>query len=161
MAQSIGLGALRPGLPRMVRIAAVFGLWDGISPLVGLLLGRYFGQAIGPVADRARPIVLGGYGLYLVARSLRREGTPELSDRWALFGLPLSLSLDNLIAGAGLGLLGFAPLFSAAIFSAITLLMSFAGLQLGRVAARFMPIRADRLSGMALIVTAILLTLGY
>jgi len=130
-------------------------------PLVGLLLGRYFGQAIGVVADYLGPGVLAAYGLYLIARVLRTEAPEEVDDRWALFGIPLSLSVDNLVTGTSLGLLGFSPVFSAAVFGVITALMSFVGLRLGRVAARFIPIRIDLLSGVALIVMAVVLALGY
>jgi putative Mn2+ efflux pump MntP len=130
-------------------------------PLVGLLLGRYFGQAIGVVADYLGPGVLAAYGLYLIAGALRTEAPEEVDDRWALFGIPLSLSVDNLVTGTSLGLLGFSPVFSAAVFGAITALMSFVGLRLGRVAARFIPIRMDLLSGIALIVMAVVLALGY
>jgi len=77
----------------------------------------------------------------------------------ALFGIPLSLSLDNLLAGTSLGLLGFPPLFSALIFALITALMTFVGLSLGRIIGRLIRIRADLLSGMALIVMAVVLAL--
>jgi putative Mn2+ efflux pump MntP len=144
-----------------VQVAVTFGVWDGFMPLVGLLLGRYFGQAIGLVADYLGPGVLAAYGLYLIARGLRTEAPEEVDDRWALFGIPLSLSVDNLVTGTSLGLLGFSPVFSAVVFGAITALMSFIGLRLGRVAARFIPIRMDLLSGIALIVMAVVLALGY
>ena len=121
----------------------------------------YFGQAIGLVADYLGPGVLAAYGLYLIARGLGTEAPEEVDDRWALFGIPLSLSVDNLVTGTSLGLLGFSPVFSAVVFGAITALMSFIGLRLGRVAARFIPIRIDLLSGIALIVMAVVLALGY
>ena len=47
------------------------------------------------------------FGLYLVVRSLQTEAPEELDERWMLFGIPLSLSLDNLLVGTGLGMLGF------------------------------------------------------
>ncbi|HYY46764.1 MAG TPA: manganese efflux pump, partial [Candidatus Angelobacter sp.] len=75
------------------------------------------------------------------------------------FGIPLSLSLDNLLAGTSLGLLGFSPVASAAIFAAITALMSFLGLYLGRAAGRLIPIRSDLLSGIALLIMAVVLAL--
>jgi putative Mn2+ efflux pump MntP len=84
----------------------------------------------------------------------------ELEQPWALFGLPLPLSLDNVVAGTSLGLLGFSPWVAAPIFGAITALMSFAGLQLGRAAAHFIRIRSDVLTGVALIVMATVLGLG-
>jgi len=158
---AIALGVLRFSWGRAVHVAVTFGVWDGLMPLVGLLLGRYFGQAIGVVADYLGPGVLAAYGLYLIARVLRTEAPEEVDDRWALFGIPLSLSVDNLVTGTSLGLLGFSPVFSAAVFGAITALMSFVGLRLGRVAARFIPIRIDLLSGVALIVMAVVLALGY
>ena len=158
---AIALGAFKLSWRGALRIAVVFGLWDGISPLVGLLIGRYFGQEIGPAAEIVGPIVLLVYGLYLVVRSLQTEAPEDLDERMALFGIPLSLSLDNLLAGAGLGMLGFPPVFTAAVFGTITALMTFVGLQLGGVVARFVPVRSDLLSGAGLSIMAVVLVLGY
>lgn len=158
---SIALGAFQISWRRALRIAVVFGFWDGFSPLVGGLIGRYFGQEIGPVANTLGPIVLAVYGLYLVVRSLQSEELEDLDERMALFGIPLFLSLDNLLAGAGLGMLGSAPVFTAAVFGTITALMSLAGLRLGGIASRFIPLRSDLLSGMGLLITGIMLALGY
>ena len=158
---AIALGAFQLNWRRALRIAVVFGLWDGFSPLVGLLIGRYFGQGIGPVAETLGPIVLLVYGLYLVVRSLQTEAPEDLDERMALFGIPVALSLDNLLAGTGLGMLGFPPVFTAAVFGAMTVLMTFVGLQLGGVVARFVPIRSDLLSGAGLSIMAVVLALGY
>jgi putative Mn2+ efflux pump MntP len=158
---SIAIGAFQFSWRRAFRIAAVFGLWDGISPLVGVLVGYYLGQVIGPVGDTLGPIVLAVYGLYLVVQSLRTQTSEEPDDRWLLLGMPLSLSLDNMIVGTGLGLLGFPPVFSAAVFGTITALMSFVGLQLGRIAARFIPIRSDLLTGIGLLIVAVMLALEH
>ena len=120
---SIALGTLPFSLSRAVQVALMFGLWDGLAPLVGGLLGSYLGEAIEPIADYVGPGVMGVYGLYLIVRAFRTAAPEELDHPWALFGIPLSLSLDNLIAGTSLGLLGVSPLLSAAIFAAITALM--------------------------------------
>jgi putative Mn2+ efflux pump MntP len=89
------------------------------------------------------------------------EAPEELDERWVLFGIPLSLSLDNLLAGPGLGMLGFPPVFTTAVFGATTAMTTFLGLQLGGVVARFIPLRADLLSGIGLSVMAVVLALGY
>src|SRR5687768_18566131 len=78
---AIAVGAFKLSWRRALRIAVVFGLWDGISPLVGLLIGRYFGQEIGPAAEIVGPIVLLVYGLYLVVRSLQTEAPEDLDER--------------------------------------------------------------------------------
>lgn len=158
---AIALGAFKLSWRRALRVAVVFGLWDGFSPLVGLLIGRYFGEGFGEVADFVGPIVLLVLGLYLVIQSLHTEAPEELDERWMLFGIPLSLSLDNLLAGTGLGMLGFPPVFTAAVFGTMTALMTLVGLQLGGVVARFIPLRPDLLSGIGLSVVAVVLVLGY
>lgn len=156
---SIALGTLPFSRGRAVQVALTFGLWDGLAPLVGVLLGRYFGQAIGPIADYVGPAVMGAYGLYLLVRASRTQAPEEIDQPWALFGIPLSLSLDNLLAGASLGLLGTSPVLTAVSFAVITALMSFVGLCLGRAVGRLIRIRADLLSGVALVVMAVVLAL--
>jgi putative Mn2+ efflux pump MntP len=158
---AIVLGTVPFSFRRAVQVALTFGLWDGVMPLLGLMLGRYVGQAIGPVTEYVGSIALGGYGLYLVIGALRNPEPDELDHPWALFGIPLSLSLDNLLAGASLGLLGFSPWLSATVFGIATALMSLVGLQLGRFAARLIRIRSDLLSGVALITAAIVLPMAF
>lgn len=158
---SIALGAYRFSWYRMLRTAVVFGLWDGVSPLIGLVIGHYIGQAVGPVANFVGPIVLAGFGLYLIARSLKSETPDEIEDAWALFGLPLSLSLDNLVAGTSLGMLGFTPVLPALSFGVTTAVMSFIGLQIGGAVARFIPLESDMLSGIGMLISASLFGLGY
>lgn len=157
---SIALGTFRLTWGRALQVALTFGLWDTLAPLGGLLAGRYFGHAVGPVVDYIGPIVLGAYGGYLFVHALRTAEREEMSHAWVLFGTPLCLSLDNLIAGSSLGLLGFSPWLSAAVFGATTVLMSFAGLQLGALLARSIHIRSDLLSGVALVVMASVLALA-
>jgi manganese efflux pump family protein len=158
---SIALGTVPFGLKRAVQVALTFGLWDGIMPLIGLLIGRQVGEAVGDVAEYVGAAALGGYGLYLVISALRNPEPDELDHPWALFGIPLTLSLDNLFAGASLGLLGLSPWFSAAAFGVMTAVLSLVGLQLGRAAARLIRIRSDLLSGVTLIIAAVALPLVF
>jgi manganese efflux pump family protein len=158
---SIALGTVPLTFRRTVQVALMFGLWDGVMPLVGLLLGAYVSEATGTIAEYVGAIVMGGYGVYLLISALRHPEPDELDHPWALFGIPFSLSLDNLLAGASLGLLGFPPWISAAVFAVTTALMSFMGLRLGRAAARIIRIRSDLLSGATLIIAAIVLPIAF
>ncbi|WP_329183171.1 manganese efflux pump MntP family protein [Actinacidiphila glaucinigra] len=158
---SIALGTVPFGVRRAVQVALTFGLWDAVMPLVGLLIGRRLGESVGDVADLVGAAALGGYGLYLVVSALRNPEPEELDHPWALFGIPLTLSLDNLFAGASLGLLGLSPWFSAALFGIVTAVMSLVGLQLGRATARLIRIRSDLLSGVTLIIAAVALPLWF
>ncbi|MGV9249923.1 manganese efflux pump MntP [Streptomyces sp. NPDC003697] len=158
---SIALGTVPFGLKRAVQVALTFGLWDAIMPLAGMLIGHRIGESVGDVADLVGAAALGGYGLYLVISALRNPEPDELYHPWALFGIPLTLSLDNLFAGASLGLLGVSPWFSAALFGVMTAALSLVGLQLGRAAARLVRIRSDLLSGVTLIIAAAALPLWF
>jgi manganese efflux pump family protein len=151
---AVVLGGLRVSWRRAVQVALVFGFWDGLAPLVGILVGEYLGKRIGSTADYVGATALAAYGLYLVVQAWRTAEPEEPDQRWALFGLPLPLSLDNIVAGTSLGLLGFSPWLAPPLFGVITALMTLAGLQLGRAAARFIRIRSDLLTGVALVVMA-------
>lgn len=158
---AVALGTVPFGLKRAVQVALTFGLWDAVMPLVGLLIGRRIGESVGDVAELVGAAALGGYGLYLVITALRNPEPDELDHPWALFGIPLTLSLDNLLAGASLGLLGLSPWVSAAVFGTMTALLSLVGLRLGRALARLVRVRADLLSGVTLIVAAVALPLVF
>jgi putative Mn2+ efflux pump MntP len=156
------LGPLRFAWPHALKIAVVFGLFDGVAPLTGILVGHDVSEEIGNgIADSVGATALGLYGFYLIVRALQTATQEELEaeHRWSIFGLPVPLSLDNVIAGTGLGMLGISPLAPAALFGLITFLMTLIGLQLGRAVSRFIPIRArwDIAVGVALIIDAVVL----
>ena len=72
-----------------------------------------------------------------------------------VLGLPLSLSLDNLIAGTTLGMIGFPILLSVTIIGVMSALLSLAGLRLGRTAVNLLRFRADLIGGVVLIFIAL------
>jgi putative Mn2+ efflux pump MntP len=151
---AIALGGLRLSLRRSLQVALVFGLCDGLAPLVGILIGLYWSETIGSTGEYLGAIGLGAYGLYLIVKAWRTEAPEELDRPWAVFGLIIPLSADNVLAGTSLGLLGFSPWLAAPVFGAITALMALVGLQLGRAAAGIIRIRSDLLTGAALVVMA-------
>jgi putative Mn2+ efflux pump MntP len=157
---AVVLGAIRLGWRRSAQVAVVFGFWDGLAPLVGILIGSYLGEKIGSTADYVGAAALAAYGLFLVVQAWRTPEPEEPDQRWALFGLPVPLSLDNVVAGTSLGLLGFSPWLAPPLFGVMTALMTLVGLQLGRVLARFIHIRSDLLTGVALLVMAALVEQG-
>src|SRR3954468_13203895 len=158
---AILLGALRLTRRHAVQVALVFGFWDLMAPLVGILAGDVFAEKIGSSADVIGATVLGLFGLYLLVQAWRNPAPEEMDQRWALFGLPLPLRIDNVVAGTGRGLHAYSPWVAPPLFGITTFFMTFIGLAVGRVAARFIRIRADLLTGIALIVMAVALLLGF
>ncbi|MGI8312074.1 manganese efflux pump MntP [Saccharopolyspora hattusasensis] len=159
---SIAIGTIPFGWRRAVQVALIFGIWDTLSPLAGGFIGHYAGALIGSGADYIGPIALGAYGLFILAGALRNPEPEEVDHPWVtLFGMPLSLSIDNFIAGASLGFVGFSLVIPMITFGVVTAVMSLAGLCLGRMAANVVRIRADLFSGISLVGAAIVLPLVF
>ncbi|HQR34257.1 MAG TPA: manganese efflux pump [Blastocatellia bacterium] len=153
---SFALGALKLLPRRQAQIVLAFGLCDGIAPLVGLLIGQSIVTHIGGWVEHLGPFVLCAYGVYVIyAARQREEKEAEEEAHWMVLGLPLSLSLDNLVAGASLGMIGFPKLVSAVVIGTISALMSLAGLLLGRTAVKHLSLQSELLGGTALVLIAL------
>ena len=58
---AIALGGLRLSWRRSLEIALVFGLCDGLAPLLGIVVGRYAGETIGETGELVGALGLGLY----------------------------------------------------------------------------------------------------
>ena len=96
------------------------------------------------------PVVLIGFGAYVLFQRLEDENADK-EGGWAILGVPLCLSLDNLVAGLGLETLG-PPVVPSRLSSALLSgVMSLAGLTLGRLGRLSLPASVERLSGLLLV----------
>ena len=100
-AVGVGLGAALPARRRQrLALTLAFALCDGLASYLGWALGLAWhdapegGEWLGPAAVAA----YGVYILYLALRSGDLAANPGAA-RWLAFGLPVCLSLDNLVAG--------------------------------------------------------------
>lgn len=153
---SLGLGALRLSRLRQLQIVVAFGVCDTLAPLIGLLLGKSLLAYIGPWVEYLGPLLLGAYGVYVIYIGQRYAGREaDDTDRWMVLGLPLSLSLDNLVAGTTLGMVGFPLLLSVLVIGGMSSLLSFIGLRLGAMTFNLLRLRSDLIGGLVLIVVAL------
>ena len=153
---SLGLGTLKLSRLRQLQIVIAFGVCDALAPLIGLLIGKSLLKTVGPWVEHLGPLLLCAYGVYVIYIAKRCAGTETgETDRWMVLGLPLSLSLDNLIAGTTLGMIGFPIVLSVAIIGVMSSLFSLAGLLLGKSAVNLLRIRADLIGGVVLIFIAL------
>jgi putative Mn2+ efflux pump MntP len=155
---SLALGAMKLRPMRRVQIILAFGLCDALAPLIGLLIGKSFLQYIGAWTEYLGPVMLCACGAYVIYISQRCADKATLeNDHWIVFGLPLSLSLDNLVAGTSLGMLGFPLLLSVTIIGTMSALLSLAGLLLGKSAAKFLKLETELVGGGALVFVGLIL----
>ncbi len=152
---SIALGGLKPTLLQSVKTSAIFGLWDGIAPLVGIIVGHYLSSRISDTAETIAAIGLAMYGAFVITKAIVSPEHADPDMKTARRWLPVPLSVDNVAAGATIGLVGFSPWLAPPLFGVTTFVMSVAGHQVGRAAAHFIPrLRTDLLTGVAFVLMA-------
>jgi putative Mn2+ efflux pump MntP len=161
---SLVLGGLKPTFWQSVKTSAIFGLWDGVAPAFGILIGHFLSDKISNTADTVAMIGLGAYGVFLIVRAVVSPERADPNLNWARRGLPLPLSVDNVAAGTALGLAGYSPWLAPILFGVITFAMSVAGHQIGRTVAHFFDfiprINTDLLTGIAFALIAVLMATG-
>jgi len=109
----VGLGLLPLERRHRVEILVAFASMEVLAPAVGLLVGSRLSQAVGSKASLAAGGVLVLIGLYTLFETRKQTRDLEVPvRRRTMILLAVALSLDNLVVGFGLGLLG-APLLVA------------------------------------------------
>lgn len=161
---SLVLGGLKPSFGQSVKTSAIFGMWDGVAPLVGMLIGHLLSDKLDNTSDKIAMIGLGAYGLFLIVRTFISPARADPDLKWARFGLPIPLSIDNIAGGTALGLAGYSPLLAPLLFACMTFVMSLAGHQIGRTVAHFVnfipKINTDLLTGACFALMAVLIAFG-
>jgi putative Mn2+ efflux pump MntP len=158
---AIALGGLKPSLLTSVKTSLIFGLWDGIAPAVGILIGSYASSKISDTAEIVAMVGLAAYGVWVIVKALRSPEPADPDMKVARRWLPVPLSVDNLAAGAALGLAGYSVWLAPVLFACCTFVVSVAGHQIGRTVANFIPrLRTDLVTGIAFVLMAGLVVAG-
>jgi len=133
------------------RLALAFGVCDGLASMVGACL--YLGTMLA-WHEWLGPPAVGGYGAYvlLLAWRSRRLAGSAGARGWPAFALPVCLSIDNLVAGAGTA--GGDAVLAAVVCGAVSGALAFVGLRLGAGVARRASVRGAWIGGVALIAVA-------
>ena len=147
---SIAMAASRLTAARVVRTTLAFGICDGVAPLIGLALNRATAVYIASWSELIAPVVLIGFGAYVLFQRFEDENADK-DGGWAILGVPLCLSVDNLVAGFGLKTLGPPVVPCAIVIGLLSGVMSLAGLTIGRLGRLSLPASVERLSGLLLV----------
>jgi manganese efflux pump family protein len=143
---SIGLLPIRRARKHLYALA--FSACETLSPLAGLAIGAELLRLTNGAVAKAGPVMLLACGAAVVVLALRDDDVSAfVNGRGLLFGLPLSLSFDNLLAGVGLGAIHFPIVTSALVIGLVSAAMSCIGLYFGAAVRRFVPKRAEVIVG--------------
>jgi manganese efflux pump family protein len=153
------------GLPKkeQARTSIILAVFEAGMPAVGVLLGHGIGDLLGHYASYIAALVIGVAGIFMLLPAKAEEKEERemkllaKTRGFAVVGLGLSISLDELAIGLSLGLLGV-PLLVAVIFIGIqAFIASQAGLKLGSKLNEKIREDAEKVAGIALINVAIIL----
>ena len=161
-AVSVGSSLSRAGLSRAgaVRMAAHFGLFQLVMPVIGWAAGR---SVIGLIQSFDHWVAAGMLvfvGGKMIVEAFRKEEdlVCEAKDRskgWPLVLLSFATSLDALAVGLSFGALGVPVLLPAAIIGVVCFSVTLAGARIGPVIGRLAGEWAEAAGGVVLILIAV------
>lgn len=164
-AVALTLGAMGQAKYRY-RVMSVFGFFEFVVPLAGIMLGTAVTESIGWQANIVGAAILFGLGLVTVIGGIIDFRNDELLAqrivRWdGLIVLAAGLSLDNLMVGFSLGLGKVQPFLLAATISFFSVIFTWLGMQLGRESRRRWERTAKIASGVLLMLLGIASGFGW
>jgi putative Mn2+ efflux pump MntP len=163
-AGAIGIGLSGIDARTRIRVGVAFGFFEGLMPLIGLVLGAAVSTYIG---HNLAGYIAGGIliltGLYTIlqARQVKTEDqTPRRLQTHRLLITALALSIDNLAVGFALAVYHIQIVLAAVTIGAVSVAMSLVGLELGHRLGRRVEEWSEELGGGVLILVGIAIALG-
>ena len=151
------LGMTRLTVAQRVRFGLLFAAFEGGMPVIGLLVGVGLGRVIGGFSEYVAIVALAGLGFYVL---FRRDEDDERVQRlvattgMAMIVLGLSVSLDELAIGFGLGLLNVPIVPAIVLIAAQAFIVSQVGFAIGDRIGAAAREGAEKVAGAALILIA-------
>jgi manganese efflux pump family protein len=164
-AASVGIGVGGVDGRTRLRVGIVFGSFETVMPLLGLLLGRSLAGTLGRDAHWVGAgllIATGAYALLQAARPAGGHGkqaaTGQRTGRLVVTGI--ALSVDNLAVGFALGTYHVGLIMAVLVIGAVSVTMSLAGLELGRPLGVRVGRRGEIVGGLVLVGVGVAIASG-
>lgn len=147
-------------------IAAFFGVFQALMPLIGWLLGTRFGSYIVEADHWVAFVLLGIIGGRMIYEAVKSDdGTDEYSDKLdikELFILAVATSIDALAVGITFAILPDTNIWvSILIIGVTTFLLSFFGVLVGNRFGKRYKKRAELFGGVVLILIGLKILLEH
>ena len=156
-AAAVGKGAAlhRPHLREALRTGLIFGVIEGLTPVIGWLLGQLAAPYVSAWDHWIAFVLLGGIGAMMVKEGFSpqeaEEEKPGSHSVWVLAVTGFATSIDAMVVGAGLAIMDADIGITAAAIGFSTFVMVTLGVMLGRVLGLIAGKRAEIVGGVILI----------
>lgn len=159
-AAAVGKGAAmcRPSFREALRAGLIFGTIEGITPVLGWLMGMTAAKYVSAWDHWIAFILLGLLGLHMIHAGSRPESDGSATDGknrrgfWSLAATGFATSIDAMAVGVGLAFLDVNIGVIAVAIGLTTFVMVTLGILLGRILGRLAGKRAEIFGGCLLIV---------
>ena len=159
-AAAIGKGAAmrKPRFPDALRAGLIFGVIEGLTPVIGWLLGRAASSYVQAFDHWIAFVLLGALGVHMIINGVRHDPAADSDDPdkhhgfWHLAATGFATSIDALAVGVGLAFLDVHIGVMATVIGLCTLVMVTTGIMLGRVLGDMIGKRAEIAGGVILII---------
>jgi putative Mn2+ efflux pump MntP len=168
-AGAIGIGISGIDTRTRIRVGVAFGLFEGLMPVIGLLLGAAVAGYLGHLAryiGGAILVLTGGYTIWQGRRTGRMEsqtGTVVAVQGLGMHQLlitALALSIDNLAVGFAIAIYNVPIVLAAVLMAGISVAMSLVGLELGHRLGERVESWSEEIGGGVLILVGLALAIG-
>lgn len=158
VAAAKGLATPRLTWKKALSMAAMFGAFQAIMPLLGYFLGATLGPVLGRWDHWIAFVLLAGIGIKMLYEAFEGENEgEEKGDSFrfgVLLGLSLATSIDSFAAGVVLPLVEAPLLVSVLMIGGTTIVLTLAGAWAGRRFGKLLGRRLDVLGGIILLALA-------
>jgi putative Mn2+ efflux pump MntP len=146
-----------------LKIAAIFGFFQAVMPLIGWLAGINFRNYIGKFDHWIALGLLGFIGGKMVNDSIKekKDSCPKEEEQKDDIGnitlllLAIATSIDALAAGVGFALLNISIMQASILIGLVTFIVCVAGVLTGKRCNVFLRSRAELIGGIVLILIGI------
>ena len=146
----------RPGFGRALKIGAIFGVVEAITPVIGWLLGSLAADKIDRYDHWVAFALLAGLGIHAIYAGLSpAPETPETEPKeralWSTALTGLATSIDAMAVGISLAFVEVNILVAALVIGLCTFVMVTAGVMAGKALGNMIGKRAEIAGGFVLI----------
>lgn len=155
VAVSIAMGSKYKKLrvPKILFIAAVFGIFQGIMPLAGYFIGISFADYVQAYDHWVAFVLLVGLGGKMLYEGYQDEFDEEVSDLSSktLIALAVATSIDAMAVGVTFAFLQTDIYAASAIIAVVTFVLCWVAVYIGKKLGSFLESKAEMLGGVILI----------
>lgn len=155
---AVGAGALaRVKLSAALRIAGLFGLFQGLMPVLGLLLGLGFRDyllAYGNVIGFVLLLLVGGKMLFEAFEKEDTKSERDILQLSTLLVLAVATSIDAFVVGITFTFIPVDVPVAVTLIGLVTFLMALVGIYLGRRSRHLLGTRIELVGALVIVALA-------